>query len=44
MASRGEADLGPILESSSHLGHKIVSSYDNTEGEISTICVGENIE
>ena len=44
MASRGEADLGPSLESSSYLGHEIVSSYDNTKGETSTVCVGEDIE
>ena len=43
MASRGEADLGPSLGSSSHLGHGTIS-YDNTEGEINSVCVGENIK
>lgn len=42
MASRGEADLGPSLESSSYIGHEIVSSYDKTKGEISTLlCRGK---
>ena len=44
MASRVEADLGSSLGSSSHLGHGTVPSYDNTEGEINSVCVGENIK
>ena len=44
MTSRGEADLGPSLESSLHLGHEVVSSYDNTKGDIRSMCAGENIE
>jgi hypothetical protein len=36
MVSGGDADLGPRLESSSHVGQGIGSSYENYKGERNT--------
>lgn len=36
MVSGGDADLGPRLESSPHVGQGMGSSYESEKGEINT--------
>ena len=41
MASRGEADITPHLESSSYLEQDVDSGYEDHKGEIRSTCWGE---